>query len=206
MRTQSLGEEIANSVSHGVGALGAALAAPVLIADAAGRGGSLAAASAATFASSAFLLYLASTLYHALLGGRAKRVLRVFDHCGIFLLIAGTYTPFAVCALGGGRGWALLALVWTIAVAGIVLRAANRTGSRKLLLPLYLSLGWVALAFIEPLAARLSPAGLAWLVAGGVAYTAGVAFYAAERVRFAHFVWHLFVLGGTACHVAAALV
>jgi hemolysin III len=204
-RGQSLGEEIANSVSHGVGAVAAVAVAPFLVVDAAERG-ALAAASAGAFAASAFLLYLASTLYHALPAGRAKRVFQILDHSAIFLLIAGTYTPFALGALGGGRGWALFAFVWSLAAAGIVMKAVAGARHPRLSLGLYLALGWSVVLVADSVALRMPAAGLFWLVAGGLAYTAGVAFYAAERVRYGHFVWHLFVLGGTTCHVVAAFV
>jgi hemolysin III len=203
---QSLGEEIANSVSHGAGALAAVAAAPVLVVEGAERAGAAGAVGAAVFASAAFLLYLVSTLYHALPRGRAKRVFQVLDHSAIFLLIAGTYTPFTLGVLRGAWGWSLLALVWSLAVAGVVLKAVAGTGHPKLSLGLYLAMGWAVVIAAKPLWLQMPAAGLAWLFAGGIAYTTGVVFYAAERIRYAHSIWHLFVIGGTACHVVAVLV
>ena len=204
-RVQSLGEEIANSVSHGVGLLAAMIAAPVLVLDAIQRGGAATVLGAAVFAATMVLLYLASTLYHALPQNKAKRVFRVLDHGAIFLLIAGTYTPFTLGVLRGTWGWTLLGLVWGLAVAGVVLKAVGRLRYPVLSTCLYLGMGWLVLIAVRPLWLHVPPAGLLWLLAGGIAYTAGVAFFAAQRVRYSHFVWHLFVLAGTACHFFAVL-
>ncbi|MDI6771720.1 MAG: hemolysin III family protein [bacterium] len=205
LRAQSLSEEIANSVSHGVGALAAAVAAPFLIVSAVRRGDGFSIVGASIFASTMLLLYLMSTLYHSLAGGRAKRVFQILDHCAIFLLIAGTYTPFTLGALRGAWGWTLLGLVWGIAIAGIVLKAVCGVRYPVLSIALYLGMGWLIVIAAKPLWTHLSMPGLLWLVAGGVAYTAGVGFLAAERVRYGHFIWHLFVLAGTACHFVAVL-
>jgi hemolysin III len=202
---QSLGEEIANSVSHGVGLLAAVAAAPVLIVDAAQRGGSTGVIGASVFASTVGLLYLTSVLYHALPPNRAKRVFRVLDHGAIFLLIAGTYTPFTLGVLHGAWGWSLLGLVWSFALAGIVLKAIYGVRYRRFSVGLYLAMGWVVLIAVKPLWLRMPAEGFFWLLSGGVAYTVGVAFYGARRVRYSHFVWHLFVLAGTACHFIAVL-
>jgi hemolysin III len=205
LRAQSLGEEIANSVSHGVGALAAAVAAPFLIVSAVRRGDGLGIVASSIFATTMLLLYLMSTLYHSLARGRAKRVFQILDHCAIFLLIAGTYTPFTLGALRGTWGWTLLGLVWGIAIAGIVLKAVCGVRYPALSIALYLGMGWLIVIAAKPLWTHLPMPGLLWLVAGGVAYTAGVGFLAAERVRYGHFVWHLFVLTGTACHFVAVL-
>lgn len=204
-RAQSLGEEIANSVSHGVGALAAAVAAPFLIVSAVRRGDGLGIVGASIFAATMLLLYLMSTLYHSLVGGRAKRVFQILDHCAIFLLIAGTYTPFTLGALRGAWGWTLLGLVWGIAIAGIVLKAVYGVRYPALSIALYLGMGWLVVIAAKPLMLYMPAPGLLWIAAGGVAYTAGVGFLAAERVRYGHFVWHLFVLVGTACHFVAVL-
>ena len=204
-RAQSLGEEIANSVSHGVGLLAAVAAAPVLIVDAAQRGGPTGVIGASVFASTVGLLYLASVLYHALPPNRAKRVFEVLDHGAIFLLIAGTYTPFTLGVLHGAWGWSLLGLVWSLALAGVVLKAICGVRYPRFSVGLYLAMGWVVLIAVKPLWLRMPAEGLFWLLSGGIAYTAGVAFYAAKRVRYSHFVWHLFVLAGTACHFIAVL-
>jgi len=204
-RPQSLGEEIANSVSHAVGLLAAVVAIPVLVLSAVRRGDAAGIVGASVFAATMVLLYLTSTLYHALPRNRAKRVFRVLDHGAIFLLIAGTYTPFTLGVLRGTWGWTLFGLVWGLAAAGVVLKAMGGVRYPILSTCLYLGMGWLVLIAVRPLWLRMPPAGLLWLLAGGLAYTAGVAFFAAERIRYSHFVWHLFVLAGTACHFIAVL-
>ncbi len=204
-RPQSPGEEIANSVSHGVGLLAAVVAGPVLVVDAVQRGGATGVIGASVFAATVGLLYLASVLYHALPPNRAKRVFQVLDHSAIFLLIAGTYTPFTLGVLHGAWGWSLFGLVWSLALAGILLQATRGVRYPRFSLGLYLAMGWVFLIALKPLWLLMPAEGLFWLLSGGIAYTAGVAFYAAERVRYSHFIWHLFVLAGTACHFIAVL-
>jgi hemolysin III len=201
----SLGEEIANSVSHGVALAAALVAAPVLVLSARGHG-TAAVVGAAVFAATAVLLYLASTLYHALPNGRAKRVFRIIDHSAIFLLIAGTYTPFTLGVLRGPWGWTILGLVWGLAALGITLKAVAGIRYRRASTMLYVAMGWLALVAIRPLWLQVPRSGWLWLLGGGVAYTAGIAFYATDhRVRYGHFVWHLFVLAGTVCHFFAVL-
>ena len=204
-RPQSPGEEIANSVSHGVGLAAALVAAPILIVSAVRRGGAAGIVGASVFAGTMVLLYLASTLYHALPNKKAKRVFQVLDHGAIFLLIAGTYTPFTLGVLRGGWGWTLFGLVWGLAVLGIVLKTVGVVAIPWLSTGLYLGMGWLVLIAVRPLWLRMPLSGLAWLVAGGLAYTAGVAFFRAERLRYSHFIWHLFVLTGTCCHFFAVL-
>jgi hemolysin III len=203
---QSLGEEIANSVSHGLGAVLALIGAPFVVAGAARGGDPLTITGAVIFSASVFLLYLASTLYHALPRNRAKRVFRVIDHSAIFLLIAGTYTPFTLGVLRGAWGWTLLIIVWTLAVLGVVAKAAGGIRFPRLSTALYIGMGWLALVAIRPLWQQVPFAGWMWLLAGGLAYTGGVVFFATDsRLRYGHFVWHLFVLGGTVCHFFAVL-
>jgi len=204
-RAQSRGEEIANSVSHGVALLASMTAAPVLVLSAVHRGDVGRIAGASVFAVAMVLLYLASTLYHALPGNRAKRVFQVLDHAAIFLMIAGTYTPFTLGVLRGAWGWTLFGLVWGLALAGIVVTAAGGVRYPKLTTSLYLAMGWLILIAVKPLWLRMPLEGLFWLLAGGIAYTVGVVFYAAKRVRYCHFVWHLFVVAGTVCHFIAVL-
>jgi hemolysin III len=204
-RPQSPAEESANSVSHGVGLVAALVAAPVLIVTAARRGDTAAIVGTSVFAGAMVLLYLSSTLYHALPRSKAKQVLRVLDHGAIFLLIAGTYTPFTLGVLRGAWGWTLFGLVWSLAVLGIVLKAVGGIRYPVLSTCLYLGMGWLILIAVRPLWLRVPLAGLLWLAAGGLAYTGGVAFFAAERVRFSHFIWHLFVLAGNTCHFFAVL-
>ncbi len=204
-RAQSRGEEIANSVSHGVGLLAVVVAAPVLIADVVQRGGAARVIGASVFVSTVGLVYLTSVLYHALPPNRAKRIFRVLDHGAIFLLIAGTYTPFTLGVLHGPWGWGLLGLVWSLALVGVILKATSDAGYPRLSLGLYLAMGWAVLIAIKPLWLLMPAEGIFWLLSGGIAYTAGVPFFAAKRVRYSHFVWHLFVLVGTTCHFIAVL-
>ena len=204
-RVPSRGEEIANSVSHGVGFLAALAATPFLVIAAARRGDSVAIVGASVFAATTAILYLASTLYHALPRNKAKRVFRVIDHSAIFVLIAGTYTPFTLGVLRGAWGWTLFGLVWGLAILGIVLKSVGGLGYPRLSTVLYIGMGWHALIEIRPLWIHVPVAGWVWLIAGGLAYTSGIAFYAAERVRYGHFVWHVFVLMGTVCHFFAVL-
>ena len=203
-REPSLGEEIANCVSHGVGLVAALAATPFLVL-AARPGGATAIVGASVFAGTVIVLYLASTLYHALPKNKAKHVFRVIDHSAIFLLIAGTYTPFTLGVLRGAWGWVLFGIVWGLAVIGVTLKSVGGIRYPRLSTMLYVGMGWLALIAIRPLWLHVPLAGWLWLIAGGLAYTAGIAFYAAERLRYGHFVWHVFVLMGTACHFFAVL-
>ncbi|RPH62014.1 MAG: hemolysin III family protein [Acidobacteria bacterium] len=204
-REPSLGEEIANCVSHGVGLVAALVGTPFLVVAAARRGGADAIVGASVFAGTVVVLYLASTLYHALPKNKAKRVFQVIDHSAIFLLIAGTYTPFTLGVLRGAWGWTLFSVVWGLAVFGVTLKSMGGIRYPRLSTMLYVGMGWLALIAIRPLWLQVPVAGWLWLIAGGLAYTAGIAFYAAERLRYGHFVWHMFVLVGTACHFVAVL-
>ena len=205
-RPQTQGEEIANSVSHGVGFVAALASAPVLIATAAKTGTSVNVAGATVFAVTAVLLYCASTLYHAVSRERVKALLRKLDHGAIFLLIAGTYTPFTLGALKGPLGWTLFGVVWALAMIGVTLKAFDRIEHPIASLTLYLVMGWLCVVAIEPLLQRIPPTGLALLGGGGLSYMAGVAFFTVDsRVRYGHFIWHLFVLAGTSCHFFAVL-
>lgn len=204
-REQTLGEEIVNSVTHGIGLLLALCALPILVAAAVRRGDAANVVGANVFGATLVLLYLASTVYHALPQNKAKRVFQLFDHAAIFLLIAGTYTPFTLGVLRGAWGWTLLALVWGMAIFGVVLKAVSGTKCRRLSMCLYLAMGWLVLIAVRPVLASVPPLGLVWIAAGGVAYTSGVAFFAAERMRYSHCVWHVFVLAGSVCHVFAVL-
>jgi hemolysin III len=205
IRDQSTGEEIANAVSHGVGLLAALGAMPVLIVHAAREAGAGRVVGACVFAASVILLYLASTLYHGLPNGRAKRVFRVIEHSGIYLLIAGTYTPFTLGVLRGPWGWSILGLIWALALMGIGLKTLGGLWHPGLSTAVYVAMGWLIVIAVRPLWLGVPAAGIAWLVLGGLAYTLGVAFFAAPRLRFAHFVWHLFVLAGTTCHFFAVM-
>lgn len=205
-REQSRAEEIANSSSHAVGLLAALIGTPVLIVHAARQGDAAFIVGVIIFAAAVLLLYLASTLYHALPAGKAKRVFRVLDHSSIFLLIAGTYAPFSLGVLRGAWGWTLFGLVWSIAVAGIVFKAVGKASHPVLSTGLYLLMGWLVVIAVDPMVTRVPLSGLLWLLAGGVFYTAGVVFYATDsRLQYGHFAWHLFVMAGTACHYFAVL-
>jgi hemolysin III len=202
-RPQSLGEEIANSVSHGAACIAAVASVPFLIASARQQ----TAASfvgAIVFAATMVLLYLASTLYHAMPEGRAKRVFCKLDHGAIFLFIAGTYTPFALGALNGAWGWSLFGVVWSLAAIGITLKVFDRLSHPWLSTGLYLAMGWLVVVAAVPLLERVPPQGVMWLVAGGLAYTVGVIFFVFDsRIRYSHAVWHGFVALGTVCHFVA---
>jgi len=204
-RPQTLGEEIANSVSHGIGLAMAVAATPILIIEAVRGGDAMGVVGASIFTSTVALMYLSSVLYHALPHNRAKEVFRLLDHGAIFLLIAGTYTPFTLGVLRGAWGWSILGIVWSLALAGLLLKAFSGVRYRRLSLGLYLAMGWLVLIAVKPLWLVMPAEGILWLLAGGIAYTAGVAFFAADRVPYSHFVWHLFVLTGTACHFIAVL-
>ncbi|MFA5191733.1 MAG: hemolysin III family protein [Verrucomicrobiia bacterium] len=204
--SQSLGEEIANSVSHGAGFVAALVGMPFLLLAAFRRGDTGIIVGVSVFATTVALLYLVSTLYHALRMNMAKRVFRVLDHQAIFLLIAGTYTAFTLGILRGWLGWILFGIVWSLAIGGIVLKVMGGLRYPVFFTCLYVSMGWLVLAAVHPLSVLVPKAALLWLLAGGVAYTAGIAFYAAKRIRYAHFIWHLFVLAGTVCHFFAVLL
>jgi hemolysin III len=205
-RSQTLGEEVANAISHGLGALLAIAALPILVHSAATRGGAADVVAASLFAGTAIVLYLVSTVYHALPAGRAKTWLNRMDHAAIYLFIAGSYMPFLFGALRGAWGWSLFGVLWAAAALGVVAKLFNRLRHPLWSTGLYVAMGWVAVVAAVPLMERLSGAGLLWLLAGGVSYTAGaVVFLFDGRVRYGHFVWHLFVLGGSVCHFFAAL-
>jgi hemolysin III len=203
-RNQSLGEEIANAISHGVGFLGAAAITPILIVNAIPLGVA-AVVGQSIFGATMIILYLVSTLYHSLPQSRGKRLFQIFDHGAIFLLIAGTYTPFTLGLLRGAWGWSLFGVVWGLAVLGVLTKSIGGANSGKLSTALYLGMGWLAIIAIKPLWVGMPAWGLAWLLAGGLFYSAGVIFFVLERMRFSHFIWHLFVLAGTACHVVAVM-
>lgn len=203
-RGQSREEEIANTLSHGFGLIAALAATPFLILHAVRNEDAAFIVGASIFATTMVLLYLASTLYHALPAGRGKEVFRVIEHSAIFLLIAGTYTPFTLGILRGAWGWTLLGLVWGLALAGVALKALNRMAHPAFFTGLYLLMGWLIVIAAQPLSARVPTSGLLWLVAGGLAYTLGVIFFVLDaRLRYGHFIWHLFVITGTACHYFA---
>ena len=205
-RPQTWGEELANGISHGVGFLLAVASLPVLLGFGPASGTAINVVAACVFSATMMLLYLVSTLYHVWPPGQAKTWLNRCDHAAIYLFIAGSYTPFVLGVLRGGWGWSLFGIVWTMAALGFTAKMFNRLRHPLWSTGLYIVMGWVAVIAAAPLVARMPGAGLALLVAGGLLYTAGaVVFLFDSRVRFAHFVWHLFVLGGSACHFFAVL-
>lgn len=199
-------EELANALTHGLGAVVALGAGAVLITLTALWGDGWRLAGAIVFCVALLLLYVASTLYHAISHPVAKARLKVFDHCAIYLLIAGTYTPFTLNGLRGPWGWSLFAAIWSLALAGVVFKLYY-TGRFKLLsTAIYIAMGWLVLAAIGPFWRALDAWTLTWLFSGGVAYTAGTAFYLDRRIPYSHAIWHAFVLTGSVCHfVAVAL-
>jgi hemolysin III len=204
-RPQSVGEEIANSVSHGLGLLAALAGFPVLVIAAGQRGNAAEIVGASVFATTMVLMYLTSTLFHALPSCRGKRVFQILDHSAIFFLIAGTYTPFTLGVLRGSWGWTLFGLVWSLAVVGTMLKVLGGVRYTMISTWVYLAMGWLVLIAAKTVWTLMPGWGLFWLVAGGIAYTAGAIFFMAERIRYFHFVWHLFVVAGTACHFVAVL-
>jgi hemolysin III len=204
-RPQSLGEEVANSVSHGIGLLAALAAFPILVTTALNRGDLAGIVGATVFATTMVLLYLTSTIFHALPPNRAKRVFQILEHSAIYFLIAGTYTPFTLGVLRGAWGWTLFGLVWSLAIVGTVFKALGGIRYTTFSTWVYLVMGWLVLIAIDPVWTLVPKWGLFWLLAGGIAYTVGAVFYMAERIPYFHFVWHLFVIMGTACHFIAVL-
>lgn len=202
---QTVAEEIANSISHGIG-LGLAVTATPILIVAAARGGTVwNVVGVSVFATSMILLYLASTLYHAIPHDRAKRIFRVLDHGAIFLLIAGTYTPFTLGVMRGPWGWTIFGLIWSFAVFGLTMKAIFGARHRWLTVPLYLVMGWLAVIAAPHILFSMPWPALALLLAGGFAYSGGVLFFRAHSLRYSHFAWHLFVIAGTAFHFFAVL-
>lgn len=204
-RTQTLGEEIANCITHGIGLVAAIFASPFLIYASIEHGSAAAIVGASVFSATMVLVYFTSTLYHVLPEGKIKRRVRVIDHSAIFLLIAGTYTPFTLGVLSGSWGNILLLSEWFLAGVGIAMHAKSGIRHKKIETMLYLVMGWLVLIAIKPLLIIMPLAGLIWLFAGGFSYTIGVPFYAARQTRYSHFIWHIFVLVGTICHFMAVM-
>jgi hemolysin III len=205
MKVESTREEIWNAITHGLGALLAIVALVLLVVFAAIYGTVWHVVSFSIFGATLVLLYFASTLYHSFTGPRVKRVFKKFDHMAIFLLIAGTYTPFCLAALQGWMGWTILAIVWTCCVLGIVMKALY-IGKKEIISTIaYVVMGWIILFAIKPLYMQISTASFVFLVVGGVSYTAGTFFFLFDRIKYNHSIWHLFVLGGSICHFFSVL-
>lgn len=206
LREQTAGEEIANSLTHGLGVVLTLVVGPALVIIAVATDDPWRIVASAIYATSLLLLFTSSTLYHALRAPRAKALFRRIDHAAIYLLIAGTYTPFTLITLRGPWGWTLFGVVWALAVAGVVLKGTFGARLPALSTAVYLGMGWLAIVAIRPLLTNVAPRGIAWLVAGGLFYTLGVVFYVRdERRRYHHAVWHLFVLAGSISHFCAVL-
>jgi hemolysin III len=197
--------ERANALSHGVGLILAVAATPILIINAVGRGGAGDIVGASLFGASMILLYLASTWFHSASPGVVRDRLQRFDHAAIYLLIAGTYTPFTLGVLGGGWGWTLFGITWGAAAIGVTTKVFGVIPHPRLSAALYLLMGWLVVIALRPLLEVVPPQGIAWLVAGGLAYSIGVPFYLSRRLEYGHVVWHLFVLTGSVCHFFAVL-
>jgi len=201
---ESHAEEIANAVSHGIGALLSVVALVVMV--------SLAASMTAwhvvgvsVFGVSLVLLYLFSAVYHTVTSHERKRLFQIVDHALIFVLIAGSYTPWLLVNLRGAWGWSLFGVVWGLAVSGVVMKSVLLPRFDRVGTVIYVAMGWLICVAAQPMMANVSVTGLVWLVAGGLCYTGGVAFYTLKNVRFAHFAWHLFVMAGSLCHVIAVI-
>jgi hemolysin III len=205
-RAYSAGEELANSLTHGIGAAFGAAALALLAVFASMNGNTWHVVSCSIYGTTLLLLYTASTLYHAIPYPRAKRVLKIVDHASIFLLIAGTYTPFLLVTLRGPWGWWLFGAVWTIAAAGIVMKLFWTGRFRYLSTGLYLAMGWIVMIALKPLLCSLPPGGLALLGAGGLLYTLGTIFYLRKSLPFGHAIWHGFVLAASICHFFSILL
>ena len=197
--------EFANSLTHGLGAALGAASLVIMVVFASLRGSARHIVGAAIFGAAMVLLYTMSTLYHAFRGPRVKFVFKILDHNSIFILIAGTYTPFCLGTLKGAWGWSIFGVVWGLAVLGITFKSIFIRRMEFLSTAVYLAMGWVVMLAARPLYFNLSHAGLAWLLGGGVFYTLGTVFYGWHSLKFHHAIWHLFVLGGSLCHVMAVL-
>lgn len=205
-RDQSGGEEAANAISHALGFIGAVIGTPILINEAVRHSDTAFVVGVSIFCVSMIILYFGSTVYHALPAGNAKRIFLRVELSAIFLLIAGTYTPFTFGVLKGPWGWTLFGIIWALAAIGIFLKVFKKQQHRIFCTSLYLLMGWVIVIAIKPLLELLPTAGWIWLVAGGLSYTLGVVFFSMDsRMKYGHFIWHLFVLGGTTCHFFAIL-
>lgn len=205
-RAQSSGEELANSLTHGLGVVLTLVIGPMLIIAAVRSGDVWRVVSAVVYATTLLLLYTSSVLYHSVRKREAKAVFRRIDHAAIYLLIAGSYTPFTLITLRGPWGWTLFGVIWGLAIAGVVLKGTFGARLPALSTAVYLGMGWLAVLAIRPLVLHVPPRGIAWLVAGGLFYTGGVIFYVRDELhRYSHAVWHLFVLAGSTAHFCAIL-
>lgn len=202
-RKYTLGEEIFNSTSHGVGIL---LSLSALILMLFFSTSILEIVSSVMFGSTLILLYTSSTLYHAITNEKAKKIFQILDHCTIYLLIAGSYTPYALLTIGGTSGWLIFVIIWISALIGILLNAINLNKFRILSIILYVAMGWAIAFYLPQLLEKLDFGGLVLLIAGGLAYTIGIVFYVIKKIKYFHSIWHLFVLGASICHILSVLI
>ena len=204
-RNETPAEHVANAITHGVGFGLSIVCLVLLVVFASLRHGVWEIVSCSVYGATLVLLYLSSTLYHSIHRPKVRHVLHVIDHAAIYLLIAGTYTPYVLVPLRGGLGWTLFGLIWGMAVIGIILKTSLIERFKLLSTLGYVAMGWLVVAVIVPLWKALPPGGILWLALGGLSYTLGVVFYAWKRLKFAHAVWHLFVLTGSLCHFFGVL-
>jgi hemolysin III len=198
-------EEVANTITHGIGLLLSVVGFVVLLVLAALRGTAWHIVACSIYGATLICLYTASTLYHAVISPRVKRALRIFDHSAIYLLIAGTYTPFLLVSLRGPWGWSLFGVIWGLALAGVLFKIWFVERFVILSTAVYIAMGWLVVIAAKPVITHVPSTALIWLLAGGLAYTGGVIFFAAKRIPYSHAIWHLFVLAGSICHYFAVL-
>ena len=204
---QSLGEEIANSITHGIGAALATAALTILVVFAALKGDTWRIVSFTIYGASLVIMYVSSTLYHSITNLKAKKYFRIMDHSSIFLLIAGTYTPITLISLRGtGWGWTIFGLIWGLAILGILFKLMFYGKLEKISVVFYILMGWLAVVAIKPMLANLPPGLLIWIAVGGLSYTLGIIFYAWTKLPYSHSIWHLFVLGGSISHFFGILL
>ncbi len=205
-RKYTLGEEIFNSTSHAIGAILSILALLIMIWLSVSTKNTVGVISSIVFGFTLILLYTSSTLYHALTNKTAKKVFQIFDHCSIYLLIAGSYTPFALMVIGGSKGWIIFGIIWLCAVLGIILNSINLKKFQLFSIVLYVGMGWTAIFYIKDIFASLDLGGIILLAVGGVLYTLGIIFYLVKKIKYFHSIWHLFVLAGSMCHVLCVIL
>ncbi len=209
-RKETIPEEIANSITHGIGAGMAIAALVLLIVFSALKGSAWHVVSFSIYGASLVLLYISSTLMHAIQHTKVKNLFQIFDHCTIYLLIAGTYTPFTLVALHGAFGWTLFGIVWGLAILGIVFKSVFSKkfvkGGIIISTVFYIIMGWIVVIGMDKVIANIEPAGVWWLIAGGLSYTFGVIFFLWRKMPFSHAIWHLFVIGGSVCHFFSVIL
>ena len=205
-RKYTLGEEIFNSTTHGIGTIISIAALVIMIVISASHNDPLAVVSSVIFGITLILLYISSTLYHALTNKTAKKVFQILDHCTIYLLIAGSYTPYALLTIGGAKGWVIFGIIWSLALVGIILNSINLKKFQVISTLLYIGMGWAVVFYFKDLLANLALGGIILLAAGGIAYTLGIVFYVVKKVKYFHSIWHLFVLAGSICHILSIML